>query len=457
MIHPPAPDPASTGTPPRRARLDSRARKAAAAGFVGTFIEYYDFALYGVLTVYFAPLFFPAENPATSLLAGLAVYGAGFLARPVGGIIFGRIGDRLGRRPALIASITLMGLCSGLVGVLPTHASIGIWAPVLLVALRLGQGLSAGSEMLGSVTFVLESAPPNRRIFLASLTPFGAALGTTVAISSVWILNRTTDISWMRETGWRVLFLAALPLLLAALLVRRRLEDSPEFDKVVESKQVVSNPIRTIFRNHRRALVLAGGVAIAANGTAGLVAWFSTYLVGTRGLPGGTVFSALALGSALAATSVPISGWLTNRFGQVRIARIILTAFAVSALPILWLLGTADTFLPLLIALVVYNMLSVAIMPPVFTLIAQLFPVNLRSSGSNLGQNIGTVLGAGVAPFIGAQLAIVTGSVYGPAIWIVGVAVIGLASLAILARASLLSSDPSRGALEPGPSLVEQE
>ncbi|GAF43642.1 MFS transporter [Rhodococcus wratislaviensis] len=431
-----APDPGPTAAGTKDSRLDSRARKAASAGFVGTFIEYYDFGLYGLLTVYFAPLFFPAASTSTSLLAGLAVFGAGFVARPVGGLIFGRIGDRVGRRPALIASLIVMGLCSGTVGLLPTYDAVGLWAPVLLVVLRLGQGLSAGSEMLGSVTFVLESAPPRSRIFLASLTPFGAALGTTVATASVWILSSTVDADWMRQTGWRVLFLAALPLLVVAVRLRSRLEDSPEFDKMVENNQVASTPIRTLFRNHWHTILLAGGVAIAANGTAGLLAWFSTYLVGSRGLQGSSIFAALALASAIGAASVPLSGWLTARFGQRRVASIILAAFIVSAFPVLWLLGTGETFIPLVIAMVVYNVLSVAIMPPAFTLIAQLFPASLRYSGSNLGQNIGTVLGAGLAPFVGAQLAIISGSVFGPAIWIIAVASIGLTALAILAWSS---------------------
>lgn len=427
--------PAGTDAISPTARLEPRVRRAAAAGFVGTFIEFYDFALYGVLTVFFAPLFFPADDPATSLLTGLAVFGAGYVARPVGGIVFGWMGDRHGRRPALVATLVLMGLCSGLVGLLPTYETIGIWAPILLVALRLGQGISAGSEMLGSVTFVLESAPPSRRVFLASLTPFGAALGSAVATGSVWIGSTAGSAAWMSQTGWRVLFLIGFPLTAAALWIRSRTEDSPEFTKLVERKQVVKAPLRELLRSHWRPLLLGGLMAIAANGTAGVTAWFSTYLVGSRGLPGSVVFAALAIATLFAALTVPVSGKLTARFGRFRATAAILIAFVVMPIPVLWVIGSTTELLPLAIALFVYQMFASSMMPPVFTLIAHLFPVNVRYTGATTGQNIGTTFGAGLAPFVCAQLALGTGSSFGAAIWIVGIAVLGLVALAALARA----------------------
>ncbi|MFJ6569346.1 MFS transporter [Streptomyces sp. NPDC091292] len=440
-----APLDASPDTPTGpAARTPVQARRAAWAGFAGTFVEYYDFALYGVLTVFFAPQFFPAANPATSLLAGLAVFGAGFVSRPLGGILFGRIGDRYGRRPALVSTLVLMGLCSGLVGLLPTYASIGVWAPVLLVLLRLGQGISAGSELLGSVTFVLESAPKSKRIFLASMTPFGASLGTAAATASVWALSSSAGGDWMSDYGWRLLFLLGFPLTAVALWIRSGISESPEFKAESADGGPVKSPLRELFRKHRRVALLAGGVAIAANGTSGLIAWFSTYLVGTRDLPEGTVFAALAIGSLIAAPTVLVSGLLTERHGQLRVTSVILGALVLGALPFLWLLGTATELPALLGTLVVYNILGVCLMPPAYTLIAQLFPVSVRYTGATFGQNIGNVLGAGVAPFVGAQLAVGTGSALGPAIWIVGVAVVGLVALSAI-RTSGASAPQERG------------
>ncbi|MGV9867747.1 MFS transporter [Rhodococcus koreensis] len=427
-------DVVSATTHPSDQRLSPQLRRTAAAGLVGTLIEYFDFALYGLVAVYFAPLFFPAVGSATSLLAALAVFGAGFFARPLGGVIFGWVGDRHGRRPALVGTLVLMGLCSGTVGLLPTYESIGVWAPILLVLLRLGQGLSAGSEMLGSITFVLESAPPKKRIMLASLTPLGGALGLVLATTMVWILNLTAGREWMADTGWRLLFLLGFPLTAVAFWIRSRINDSPEFQAVAEKGRVVKAPLGEMFSRHWRALLVAGGVAIAANGTAGLAGWFSTYLVGTRELPGTTVFAAMAVSTLIGAVSVPFSGYLTSRYGQVRMVSCILAGYVLGGVPLLWLLGTTTSFGPLLVALIGFNTLSVATMPPAFTLIAQLFPAEVRYTGSNFGQNIGTVLGAGIAPFAAAQLQIATGSALGPMLWILGVATFGIGALLALSQ-----------------------
>jgi MHS family proline/betaine transporter-like MFS transporter len=424
----------SASAPPTSGRLDPSVRRAAAAGFAGTFVEYYDFALYGLLTVYFAPRFFPATNTVVSLLAGLAVLGAGFVARPVGGLIFGWVGDRYGRRRALVTSLALMGVCSGIVGLLPTYETLGVWAPVLLVLMRLGQGISAGSQMLGAVTLVLESAPRGRRIFLASLTPFGSGVGTAVATVAVFLLGLTAGSAWMASVGWRVLFLACFPLLLVALWIRVRMEDSPEFTRMVARRDVADSPIAEVLREHWRPLLLAGGVAIATNGASGLVAWFSTYLVGARGLAGSVVFAALAVTSTVSAFTIPVAGRLTSALGQRKSLAIIFAAYVLITVPFLLVIGGAARFLPLMLALLIYNILSVAFMPPAFTLIAQLFPARVRYTGANLAQNIGTVLGAGFAPLIAASLVLGTGTVLGAGLWIGLVMLIGSTSLVLLGR-----------------------
>lgn len=415
-------------------RSDPNARRAAAAGFAGTFGEYYDFALYGVLTVYFAPKFFPATSSAASLLAGLAVLGAGFLARPVGGLIFGWVGDRHGRRRALVSSLMLMGLCSGVVGILPTYDLIGVWAPILLVLARLGQGISAGSQMLGSVTLVMESAPRDNRIFLASLTPFGSGVGTAAATAAVFLLGLTAGPVWMSNFGWRVLFLVSFPLMLVALWIRVRMEDSPEFARMTERQDVADSPIMELLHGYWRPLLLGGGVAVAANGASGLVAWFSTYLVGTRGLSAETVFAALAVTSTVSSLTIPVAGRFASKIGQRRSLAVIFGLYALIAVPFLLVLGGATRFLPLLLVLLPYNIISVAYMPSAFTLISQLFPTRVRYTGANLAQNIGTVLGAGFAPLLAAALVLWTGTVLGAGIWLGLLMLIGAVSLVLLGR-----------------------
>lgn len=418
-----------------REPIPPTARRAGVAGLVGTFIEYYDFGLYATLTVYFAPLFFPAENPATSLLTGLAVYGAGFVARPLGAIVFGRIGDRRGRRAALIATVLAMGTCSALIGLLPTYAVLGVLAPVLLVLLRLGQGLSAGAELLGSVTYAIESAPPSRRVFLASLTSVGAVLGGAIGPLVAFVLVRLVGPEAMTSWGWRLAFFLVVPMTVVAYLVRTRLEDSPEFAEMVARNEIVKAPLREAFARHWRAMLVAGGVAIAANGASGLGQWFATFLAGTRKLPASDVFLATAIGMLIAAALVPVAGQVTDRFGQRRVATAVLVGFVVAVVPVLWLLGTTTSLAGMTVGIAVFVILGAVIQPPCYSFIAERFPRNVRYTGSAFAQNIGTVLAAGPAPLVAGLLLAGTGSWAGPAIWIGVVCAIGFVAFALAAAA----------------------
>ncbi|MCC5575249.1 MFS transporter [Microtetraspora sp. AC03309] len=414
-----------------REPLSPTARRAALAGFVGTFIEYFDFNLYATLTVYLSPLFFPADDPSTSFLTGLAVFGAGFFARPIGGILFGRLGDRNGRRSALIFSVILMGVCSTLIGILPTYAGIGIAASALLVLLRLGQGISAGSEMLGSITYVLESVPRSRRVLMASLTPMGAMAGGGVGGVVVALLSGILSREDMAVYGWRIAFLISAPLTVVALLVRKRLEDSPEFTEMVAHREITRSPLREVLTAHRRNILIAGGVAIAANGAPGLSAWFATYLAGNRALPSSTVFVAMALSSFLTIGFAPLAGWLTDRIGQRKMFAAVLCGYLVLSVPVLYLIGTVTSVAGLVVATFLYGVLAALVQAPAFTFIAELFPRHVRYTGANFGQNIGTVLGSGIAPLVGGLIFAATGSSLGPAIWVAVVCVIAFAALAM--------------------------
>ncbi|MFC5751586.1 MFS transporter [Actinomadura rugatobispora] len=411
---------------PKKEKIPPFARRVATAGFAGTFVEYYDFTLYGVLTVVFSPLFFPSDDPTTSFLAGLAVFGAGFFARPLGGIVFGHIGDRYGRRAALIGTIMLMGVSVTLMGLLPTYEQIGLWAPLLLVMARLGQGFSAGAEMLGSVTYVLESSPPSRRFLLGSLTPLGAILGGSLGGIFSGVLRGALGPDAMSSYGWRIPFLVGAPLALICLWMRARLEDSPEFTGIVARKEVVRSPLGATLRGHWRIVLIAGMVALAAHGTAGMNAYFATFLAGTRELPQDQVFIAVSMAGPFGLITIPLVGLLTDRFGRKPLLAGVLTAFAVTIVPVLWLLSTTRSFVGMAAGCVVFMSLAALIMVPALALIAEMFPPEVRYTAANFGNNIGTVLGSGLAPLAAASLAAATGSGLGPAIWIGGLVLLGL-------------------------------
>jgi len=410
--------------------IPSTARRAATAAFAGSFIEFYDYSIFHVLLVYFSPLFFPGTSR-SSLLAGLAVYGVGFIGRPLGGILFGRIGDLRGRRAALMMTIGLMGLCTALIGLLPSHAAIGLAAPALLVILRFGQGLSAGSEIMGSVTLVIETAPRSRRGFLASMTPLGMASGALFGSGVAAAASALLSPEEMSSYGWRIAFLLVIPLTLTAFLLRRRVEDSPEFAELARSHHTVKAPLREAVVPNWRQLLLASAVAITVNGPASAGTFYIPYLVGTRGLPFAEVAMVNSSACAVTLLAPPLAGLMTDRLGNRSMLALVFAAFSVLAFPILWLIGTTENLMVLGLILSLHLALSQFIAVPAWSYIATLFPANVRYTGSTLAANVGAVLVGSSGGFAAAALVFTTGSSLGATIWISGWSVAGLVVLAL--------------------------
>ena len=419
------------------------ARRAAVAAFVGSFIEYYDYAIFHVLLVYFSPLFFPNTDPTTAILAGLAVYGVGYIGRPVGGIIFGRVGDRRGRRTALMMTIGLMGFCTALIGLLPVYATIGVAAPILLIILRFGQGLSAGSEILGSVTLVIETAPASRRAFLASMTPLGVTSGGLAGSATAVVASAVLSPAEMADYGWRIAFLLVVPLTIVAFLLRKRVEDSPEFQALAQNHDTVKSPLREAIIPNWKPMLLACAVAITAYGPVSAGAFYIPYLVGTRELPFAAVTIASSIGSAIALLAPPIAGLLTDRLGYRSMLALVFGAFAVLAIPMMWLLGTTDNMALLCATLTISLVLSQMIAVPAWSYIAILFPAKVRYTGSTLAANIGAVLVGSSGGVAAAWLVFATGSPMGATIWISGWSLSGLIVLALSAGYAGKVKNPS--------------
>ncbi|MDN5915319.1 MAG: MFS transporter [Pseudonocardia sp.] len=426
------------------------ARRAAIAGLLGTMIESYDFAVYAYLVVYTAPLFFPGGSTVTAVLSSLLVFAAGFVARPIGGFFFGRMGDRLGRRHTLVITVTLMGAATFAMGVLPTHGAIGLAAPVLLVLLRLLQGFSAGGELMGSATFVAEYSTAKRRGLFSAMTPLGFSTGVAVAPAVVALATLVSG-DQMATWGWRIPFLISLPLTILCLVYRVRLEDSPEFRAVVARQEVPTSPVREVLREHWRAVLRVAALSVAV-GLVGYTtaAYIPIYLQTTAGLPAATVSVIAAVALTLALPFALLSGVAVDRFGRQAVLVTVLVALLVTVVPIMLALGTAGTPIILVgVALWFLVGLAGAAPPPAYSAFTGLFPARVRYTGAAIGFNIGSVLGAGFAPYYAARLTAATGSPYAPALLLAAAAVLGIAVITTAPRTDAGGLVPDRAAEEP--------
>ena len=413
------------------------ARRAAIAGGVGTLIEYYDFSAYAVLAVVLAPLFFPSDNPSVSVILTLAVFGSAYLARPIGGWFFGRVGDRHGRRRALVITVVSMGIGSGLMGLLPTYSSIGVLAPIMLVLLRLAQGFSAGGEIGGAATYVAESAPEGKRGLYGSLTPVGSTAGFSVAAVVVGLVTTLTTSEQMASWGWRIPFLLSLPLALVCLRVRLKLEDTAEFEEMAARHEIVRSPLLTVIREDPKRLTKGIGIAIAQAGIGYIgLTYFATFLIGTAGFSKQSVYWASAIGIGLACATYPFIGLLTDRYGRKPIMLAAFILFLVLAWPAFLLLGGTSSIVVVTLVYIIYMTISGGTQVPIGPQLAELFPRRVRYTGVSLTYNVGTVLAGGTAPYIAAQLVQSTGNNMAPAFWVIGMAIIGIVAVASLRETS---------------------
>ncbi|MBU8816802.1 MHS family MFS transporter [Mycolicibacterium goodii] len=395
---------ASTTAPaPRRGNSP---RMVALGSFIGTTIEWYDFFLYGTAAaLIFSPLFFPAVSPAIGLIAAFGTYAVGFLARPLGGIIAGHIGDRVGRKAMLVASLMIMGLSTTLIGVLPTYASIGVWAPVLLLLLRLLQGFGVGGEWGGAALMSVESAPPNRRGFYGSFTQIGVSAGMLLAVGAFTIaktsLSHEAFIAW----GWRVPFLISFVLVFAGLVIRSRLAEPEGFAELKETDEVADKPLVDLMRHERRAVYLTTGMRLSQNAVYYLYTVFGlAYIARTIGEDTNLGLQSVLIASAIGLVSVPIWAALSDRFGR---RPLYLFGAVTSAAFITPFFLLADTGNPILITLAMVLGLNVfhdAMYGPQAAFFSEMFSTKVRYSGASVGYQIGSVFAGGFSPLIATTL-----------------------------------------------------
>lgn len=402
----------------------ARSRRAALAGGVGTLIEYYDFSLYGYLALVMAPIFFPGEDRVASLLAALAVFAGSYVIRPLGGIVFGHIGDRTGRKKALLAVLVCMGLSSTAMGLLPTPAQAGLASTALLVIVRLVQGFSAGGEVGGSATFIAEAAPDRAKAFYGSFTPLGATGGFALAALVAAVVTNLTMPAQMAEWGWRIPFLLAFPLTLFCYWARNRVDEIV----VDEVDDAAHAPVIRVVRHQSGALLRATMISATTNGTAYIgLTYMSIHLIQRLGYPAGPVYWVTTGVVALAALAMPLGGLLGDRIGLVRLLGLGLAGFFLVTYPMMAVMGQGLGIAALAFMVIMAN--TVALQVGAYTFLPQLFEPALRYTGVALAWNLGVIAAGGTAPLIAVWLIERSSNVLAPAWFVMALAVIGAVGL----------------------------
>ncbi|QDY80559.1 MFS transporter [Streptomyces qinzhouensis] len=407
--------------------------RLAFATLAGTAIEFYDFFVYGTAAaLVLGPLFFPSFSPLAGTLAAFATFGAGFIARPIGSLLFGHVGDRMGRRPVLFISLLTTGVATVLVGCLPTYDSIGATAPVLLVALRFVQGIGLGGEWGGAVLLTAEHAPADRRALWGAFPQMGPPLGFLLANGLTLTLSTTLSDAQFLAWGWRVPFWAAGILAAGGLLLRASLAETPDFHELRRTGRQAEAPAVEVVRRHWRTLLLTAGALSCGYAVFYTVTtWGLTYGTEAAGISRTTMLALVMGAVAVMGTVTPFAAVLADRVGRrpMCLAGSILSALW--TFPFAALLGTGEPALVFL-AFVVALLAFVSVFAVTAAYLPELYEPRVRCTGAAVGYNLAGVLGGAVTPLVTTALTEDGGPPWGVAAWLTGIALLSLCCFAAL-------------------------
>jgi len=402
---------------------DKKIFKITVASGFGTFFEWYDFLLYATATaLVFNKLFFPASDPAVSMLLSIAIFSVGYIARPLGGIIFGHFGDRFGRKSMLMATMILMGISTFAIGLLPTYESIGIWAPACLIALRILQGLSFGGEWAGGSLMILEHAPANRRGFFTSFVQIGYPIGSLAAVASFWLVNHFFESSFL-TWGWRIPFLFSILLIAFGIFIRSRLPETPVFEKIKENKKIVKFPIVNVVKNEWRALLLGISIKTPEIAVAYLFSvFFPLWAINNLGLKRGDIMDVVLLAMSFAVIAIPMSAYISDIIGRRKIYIVGYTLMILLSYSVWSNLAVGNLFWPLMFSLILGSIM----LAPLAAFLPELFNSETRYTGAGVANQVAAALGGGVVPLLATSIAVKTGSLIGIAYLMIVLSIISL-------------------------------
>ncbi len=400
------------------------APRSIAGGVVGNVLEWYDFAVFG----YFAPVigeqFFPAGNHGAGLLGAFAIFAGAYFMRPIGGALLGGLGDRLGRRYALQLSVLLMAVPTTAMALLPTYQQVGWLAPALLLVCRLVQGLSVGGELVGSMSFITESAPPDRRGLFGSFVMCSATVGVMIGSAAAALLDARLDAAQLASWGWRLPFAAGLLLGLFGLWMRHGLDESPDYQQLARDGELSPRPLREVLRTMPGAMCMIGClVMLSAGGFYILFVWWPTFLARfvDPPVPGALTLNTISMGVLAALT--PVAGWLSDLYGRRAILTGSVVGLAVLAVPLFQLASTGSPGAAL-VAQIVFAVQMAGVTAPLPATMMELFPTRVRQTGVSVGYNFAVAMFGGTAPLMATLLFTRTASAVAPACYLSCLAVV---------------------------------
>ncbi|HGL4532476.1 MFS transporter [Enterobacter roggenkampii] len=424
-------------------------KKVLIASLTGSAIEWFDYFLYGTAAaLVFNKIFFPMVDPVIGLILSYLSFSLTFFIRPIGGVLFAHIGDRIGRKKTLVLTLSLMGGATVMIGLLPTYEMIGLWAPALLILMRIIQGMGIGGEWGGALLLAYEYAPEKRKGFFGSIPQAGVTIGMLMAtfiVSLMTLFSEEDFLSW----GWRIPFLLSSVLVLLGLWIRKDIDETPDFQRVKASGQVAKAPLRDTLKNHWREVLIAAGLKVVETAPFYIFSTFVvSYATSTLTYQKSQALEAVTLGALVATIMIPLMGLLSDKVGRQRMYAISVFVLGLFIVPWFMLLNTGTTWGIVLATVIAFGVLWAPVTAVLGTLCSEIFSANVRYTGITLGYQLGAALAGGTAPLIATGLLAKYDGDWVPVAWYLAVTVtislIAIFCASRVKRATLIQAQPER-------------